>query len=113
MKMAKEYFVDFELEDHITVDKSDLRSHTNCESTELIISDLMTDDEIVVINEGEESPVLESIPTEAREEKMIKKITISDRSKAAESSKSRKYQGERSCMTYVRDGFYQKHISGK
>ena len=70
----------------------------------------MIDDEIVVINEGEESPVLESIPTEAREEKMIKKITISDRSKAAESNKSRKYQGERSCMT---DGFYQKHISGK
>ena len=42
---------------------------------------------------------------------MIKKKTINDRSKA--SSKRKKYHCERSCMTCVRGGFYQKHTSGK
>ena len=61
--MAEEYFVDFELEDEITVDESDLWGYTNYESTELIISDIMTDEEICLINKSEESSVLESIPT--------------------------------------------------
>ena len=63
LKMAEEYFVDFELEDEITVDESDLWGYTNYESTELIISDIMTDEEICLINKSEESSVLESIPT--------------------------------------------------
>ena len=62
----------------------------------------MTDEEISLINKSEESPVLESIPTtEAGEveiafvqESMIKKMTIDDGIKAAESSKRKKYQCE-------------------
>ena len=61
--------IDFKLEDHITVDESDLRCHTNYESTELIISDIMTDEEIGLINKNEECPVLKSIPTEAGEKR--------------------------------------------
>ena len=38
--MTKEYFVDFEWEDDIIVDESDLRGYTNYESTKLIISDM-------------------------------------------------------------------------
>ena len=64
--MAEEYFVDSELEDNITVDKSDLWGYTNYESTELIISDIMTDEEICLINKSEESPVLDSIPTKLK-----------------------------------------------
>ena len=119
--MTKEYFVDFEWEDDIIVDESDLRGYTNYESTKLIISDIMTDDEICLINKSEESPVLESIPTTEAgeveitfvEESMIKKMTIDDGSKAAESSKRKKYQCERCGITYVKWDFYQKHISGK
>ena len=43
---GEEYFVDFELDDDITVDESDLWSYTNYESTELVISDIMTYEEI-------------------------------------------------------------------
>ena len=96
--MAEEYLVDFELEDRITLDESDLKGHTSYESTELIISNIMTDEEIDLINEREESPVLESIPTEPVEveiafveESVIKKMTIDSGSKAAESSKRKKY----------------------
>ena len=60
---GEEYFVDFELDDGITVDESDLWSYTNYESTELVISDIMTYEEIFLINKSEESPALESIPT--------------------------------------------------
>lgn len=119
--MAEEYFVDFGLEDDIIVDESDLWGYTNHESTELIISDIMTDEKISLINKSKESPVLESIPiTEAGEveitfveESMIKKMTIDDGSKAAEISKRKKYQCERCGITYVRWDFYQRHISGK
>ena len=75
------------------MDESDLRGY-NYESTELVISDIMTDEEISLINIREESPVLESIPTTEAgeveiafvEELMIKKVTIDDGSKAAGSS---------------------------
>ena len=105
--MAEEYFVDFELEDDIIVDESDLWGYT-------------TDEEICLINKGEESPVLESIPiTEAGEveitfveESMVKKMTIDDGNNAAESSKRKKHQCERCGITYVRWDFYHKHISG-
>ena len=60
---GEEYFVDFELDDDITVDESDLWGYTNYESTELVISDIMTYEEIFLINKSEESPALESIPT--------------------------------------------------
>ena len=80
----------------------------------------MTDEEICLINNSEESPVLESIPkTEAGEveitfveESMVKKMTIDDVIDAAESSKRKKHQCERCGITYVRWGFYHKHISG-
>ena len=119
--MAEEYFADFELEDDITVDESDLWGYTNYESTELIISDIMTDEKICLINKSEEIPVLESIPTTevgeieiaSVEESMIKKMTIDDGSKAAENSKRKKHQCERCGITYVRGDFYQKHIYGK
>ena len=119
--MAEKYFVDFELEDDITLNESDLCGYTNYESAELIIFDIMTDEKISVINKSEESPVLESIPTTEAgevkiafvEESMIKKMTIDDGSKAAESSRRKKYQCERCDITYVRRNFYQKHISGK
>ena len=118
--MAAEYFVDFELEDDIIVDESDLWGYTNYESKELIFSDIMTDEEICLINKGEESPVLESIPiTEAGEveitfveESMVKKMTIDDGNNAAESSTRKKHQCERCGITYVRWDFYHKHISG-
>ena len=45
------------------MDESDLWGYMNYESTELIISDIMTDEEICLINKSKESPVLESIPT--------------------------------------------------
>ena len=69
---------------------------------ELIISDIMTDEKICLINKNEASPVLESIPTTEAgeveiafaEESMIKKMTIDGRSEAAENSKRRKYQCE-------------------
>ena len=101
--MAEEYFVDFELEDDITVDQSDLWSCTNYESTELIASHSMIDEEISLINKSMERPVLESIPTTETgeveiafvEESMIKKMIIYDGSNAAESSKRKKYQCER------------------
>ena len=117
----EEYFVDFELEGFITMDDYDLWGYTNYESTELIISDIMTDEEICLINKSKESPVLESIPTTEAgeikivfvEESMIKKMTFDDGSKAAESSKRKKYQCERCGITYVRWDFYQKHISDK
>ena len=94
---------------------------TNHESTELIISDIMTDGEISLINKSKESPVLESIPTNEAgeveiafvEESMIKKMAIDDGSKAAESSNRKKYQCERCGITYVRRDFYQKHVSSK
>ena len=81
------------------MDESDLWGYMNYESTELIISDIMTDEEICLINKSKESPVLESIPTaEAGEveinfikELMVKKVAIDDASKAAESSKRKKY----------------------
>ena len=119
--MAEEYFVDFKLEDDITVDESDLRGHTNYESTELIISDIMTEEEIGLLNKSEESPMLELIPTTEAgeveiafvEESMIKMMTIDDGTKAAENSKRKKYQCENCGMAYVREDFYQKHISGK
>ena len=102
------------------MDESDLWGYTNYESTELIISGIMTDEEICLINKREESPVLESIPTEAGEveitlveESMIKKMTIDDGSKTAEISKRKKYQFKRCGITYVRSDFYQKLISGK
>ena len=95
LKMAEEYFANFELED-ITVD--DLKI-TNYESTELIISDIIPDEEIGLIYNCEESLLLESIPTKAGEveiafveEPIIKKTTVQDESKAAESSKRKKYQ---------------------
>ena len=82
--MAEDYFVDFALKDDIIGDESDLWVYTNYESTEQIISDIMTDEEICLINKSEESPVLESIlTTEAGEveitfveESMVKKMTI-------------------------------------
>ena len=81
------------------MDESDLWGYMNYESTELIISDIMTDEEICLINKSKESPVLESIPTtEAGEaeinfikELMVKKVAIDDASKSAESSKRKKY----------------------
>ena len=101
----------------ITVDESDLWSYRNYESTELIIPDIMTDEEICLINKSEESPVLESVPTtEAREveisfveESIIKKITIDDGSKEAERSKRKKCRCERCAITYVGGDSYQKH----
>ena len=105
----------------ITVDESDLWGYRNYESTELIIPDIMTDEEICLINKSEESPVLESVKTTEAieveiafvEESIIKKITIDDGSKEAESSKRKKCRYERCCITYVGGDFYQKHISGK
>ena len=102
------------------MDESDLWCYTNYKSTELVISDIMTDEEICSINKSEESPVLESIPaTEAgeveitfAEESIIKRMTIDHWSKAAESSKRKKYQCERCGITYVRWNVYQNHISG-
>ena len=119
--MAEEYFVDFELEDDITVNESDLRGHTNYESTELIISDIMTEEETGLLNKSEESPLLELIPTTEAggveiafvEESMIKMMAIDDASKAAENSKRKKYQCEKCGMAYVRRDFCQKHVSGK
>ena len=119
--MAEEYFVDFELEDDITVDESDLKGHMNYESTELIISDIMIEKEVDLLNKSEESPMLKLIPTTEAgkaeiafvEESMIKMMTIDDGSKAAENSKRKKYQCEKCGMAYVRGDFYQKHISGK
>ena len=120
--MAGEYFVDFELEDDITVDESDLWGHTNYKSTELLTSDIMTNEEICLINKSEKSPELELIlTTEAggeveiafAKESMIKKMTVNYRSKAAERREKKKYQCERCGMTYVRGDFYQKYISGK
>ena len=107
--MTEEHFVDFELEDDIIVDESDLWVYTNYESTELIISDIMTGEEICLINKSKESPVLESIPTTEAgeveitfaEESMVKKTAIDDGSKAAEISKRKKYQCERCGITYV------------
>ena len=112
--MAEEYFADFELEDDIIVDESDLWGYTNYESTELIVPDIMTDEEICLINKSEESPVLESIPTTEAgeveitlvEESIIKKMTIDDGSKTAEISKRKKYQFKRCGITYVRWDFY-------
>ena len=57
--------IDFELEEDITVDESDLWGYTDYESTELIIYDIMIDEKISLINKSEESPVLELIPTTA------------------------------------------------
>ena len=62
-KNGEEYFLDFELDDAITVDKSDLWGYANYESKELVISNIMTDEDIFLINKSEESPALESIPT--------------------------------------------------
>ena len=42
LKIMEENFVDFELEGFITMDDYDLWGYTNYESTELIISDIMT-----------------------------------------------------------------------
>ena len=39
--MEEEYFVQFELEDDITVDESDLSGYTNYERTILILTDMM------------------------------------------------------------------------
>ena len=63
LKIADKYFKDFELEDGITVDESDLWGYPNYESTELIITNIIIGLEISLINKSEESPVLESIPT--------------------------------------------------
>ena len=90
-------------------------------STELVISDIMTDEEICSINKSEESPMLESIPAAEAgeveitfaEESIIKSVAIDHWSKAAESSKMKKYQCERCGITYARWNFYKKHISGK
>ena len=111
--MAEEHFIELELEIDITVDESDLSGYTNHGSTELILIDIMTDQEICLINKSEEIPVLESIPTTETgeieiafvEESMVKKMTIDDESKATESSKRKKYHCERCGMTYVRGGF--------
>ena len=61
--MAEEHFIELELEIDITLDESDLSGYTNHGSTELILIDIMTDQEICLINKSEEIPVLESIPT--------------------------------------------------
>ena len=79
--------------------ESDLRGYTNYGSTELTISDIMTDEEICLINKSEESPVLELILTPAAgeveitfvKELMVKKMAINDGRKAAESRKRKKY----------------------
>ena len=71
------------MEDDITVNESDLWGSTNYESAELIISDIMTDEEISLVNKIDPKIDLESIPTTEVEveiafveESMIKKITI-------------------------------------
>lgn len=91
--MEEEYFVEFELEDDITVDESDLSGYTNYERTILILTDMMMMRKFVSYIKVRK--VLESISTtEAGEleiafvhESMIKKMTIDDERKAAESSK--------------------------
>ena len=104
--MAEEYFVDFELEDD--------GSYELIIYTELIISGIMTEKEIDLLNKSEESHMPELIPTTEAgevetafvEESMIKMMTIDDGSKAAESSKRKKYQCEKCGMAYVRGDFY-------
>ena len=71
------------MEDDITVNESDLWGSTNYESAELIISDIMTDEEISLVNKIDPKIDLESIPTTEVEveiafveEPMIKKMTI-------------------------------------
>ena len=71
------------MEDDITVNESDLWGSTNYESAELIISDIMTDEEISLVNKIDPKIDLESIPTTEVEveiafveESMIKKMTI-------------------------------------
>ena len=96
-----------------------MTGHMNYESTELIISRIMNEEEIDLLNKSEESPMLELIPTSWGSRNSFcgrvddKMMTIHDRSKAAESSKRKKYQCEKCSMAYVRGDFYQKHISGK
>ena len=66
------------------MDESDLWCYTNYKSTELVISDIMTDEEICSINKSEESPMLESIPAAEAgeveitfaEESIIKSVAI-------------------------------------
>ena len=71
------------MEDDITVNESDLWGSTNYESAELIISDIMTDEEISLVSKIDPKIDLESIPTTEVEveiafveESMIKKMTI-------------------------------------
>ena len=71
------------MEDDITVNESDLWGSTNYESAELIISDIMTDEEIYLVNKTDPKIDLESIPTTEVEveiafveESMVKKMTI-------------------------------------
>ena len=71
------------MEDDITVNESDLWGSTNYESAELIISDIMTDEEISLVNKIDPKIDLESIPTTEVEveiafveESMNKKMTI-------------------------------------
>ena len=79
--MTEKYFVDFELEDDMTVDESALWGYRSYENKELIVSDIMTDEGISLINNSEESPVLESIlTTDAGEVKIafVEKLVIKD-----------------------------------
>ena len=121
--MATNVFVDFEIEDSL-VNENDLNGHICYENTEVVISDVLSEEEIKVVQENDEDLGLKniemSIPQQHQpfhepepelqfiDESDIKLVTVEENK-----PKKKKYKCKKCGVLYCRKDFYQKHVEGK